>query len=451
MMTSKPFRRTHLSLVGGFFLAFITLGCRGAPSKEEETPPPAPVKAEPAKETDVTQTVELFGMTVPLPNHGARISANVSAPVLSILMDAKGQPIAEGQRVVKGQVIVRLDDSLIQDQRKQAELDLESANLEIKRLDEIKKSTPKLSSQFDYDKAKLAQKIAQSKLDSLNKMLRYYTLTAPIDGRLGRIQVVPGQVVASGATVADVIDLEKQIDVLCFVPPYLMKQLELKQKARLRIGERLAPKEKEEEEKDDKEKAEKKNGGDKEKAEKKNGDEKKNEPEKKEEMKEEEEEEEFEPEGEIVLISDIAEPDTGAFAVKVRFSNEEMQLRANLAGHVYVTTQTKKKTWTIPESALMEDRDPPAVVVVEDIKTKKNEEGKEEKVGTAHIYLVTVGLRDRDQQRVEVLALEGAENKKKLPPSKDLLVVTEGGQGLHDDDAMKLEEEKEEEKEKKKD
>jgi RND family efflux transporter MFP subunit len=441
MMPSKPFHRTRFLLGSGFFLAFLTLGCRGAlPPKEEEESPPAQVKAEPAKETDITETIELLGSTHPLPTHGARISAQVNAPVKTILKDAKNRPILEGQRVSKGQVIVQLDDTLIQEQQNQAEIARDQAKNNVERLRSTKEEKSRLVSTsvspYEWKAANLTLKDAESKLKSLNDQLKYYSLTAPIDGRLGRIQVMPGQNVSPGAAIADVIDLEKEIDVLCFAPPSLVKQLELKQKARLRIGGGLNNKE-EAEKKDDHD--------DKDQAEKKDGDDKKNEPDKKEsaEMKAEEEDEEFEPEGEVVLISDLAEADTGAFAVKVRFPNEEMQLRANLVAHVYVSTQTKKKTWTIPEAALMEDQDPPAVVVVQE--EIEEHEGKKEKKLTAHKLQVKVGLRDRVNHRVEILALEAGE-KKKAPDIKGLLFVTEGGNGLQDDDPVKLEDEKEENK-----
>jgi RND family efflux transporter MFP subunit len=441
MMPSKPFHRTRFLLGSGFLLTLLTFGCRGAPApKEEEESPPAQVKAEPAKETDITQTIELVGGTQPLPNHAARISAQVNAPVKTILKDAKNQPILEGQRVSKGQVIVQLDDRLIQEQKTQAEIARDQAKNNVDRLRSTKEDKSPLVSKsvspYEWVGANLTLKDAESKLKSLNDQLKYYSLTAPIDGRLGRIQVMPGQNVSPGTPIADVIDLQKEIDVLCFVPPYLVKQLELKQKARLRIGAGL----------NNKEDAEKKdNHDDKDQAEKKEGEDKKKDPDKKEgaEMKQEEEEEEFEPEGEVVLISDLAEADTGAFAVKVRFHNEEMQLRANLLAHVYVSTQTKKKTWTIPEAALMEDQDPPAVIVVQE--EIEEHEGKKEKKLTAHILQVKVGLRDRVNHRVEILSLEAGE-KKKAPDLKGLLFVTEGGNGLHDDDPVKLEEEKEEKK-----
>src|SRR5207245_11716734 len=85
--------------------------------------------------------------------------------------------------------------------------------------------------------------------------------------------------------------------------------------------------------------------------------------------------------------------------------------------------------------------DPPNFVVVNDLKTEKNEEGKEEKVGKAQILSAEVGLRDREH--VEILSLRTVEKKQPVA-IQDVWFVTKGAQGLHDDDPVKLEEEEEE-------
>src|SRR5207249_6893458 len=65
----------------------------------------------------------------------------------------------------------------------------------------------------------------------LRAEIKLHELAAPIGGRLGRIQVVAGQTLAAGATVAEVIDLDEQIDVLCFVPPSMVRCLRVGQQA----------------------------------------------------------------------------------------------------------------------------------------------------------------------------------------------------------------------------
>jgi hypothetical protein len=209
--------------------------------------------------------------------------------------------------------------------------------------------------------------------------------------------VQQGQAVSPGTVIADVINLEDQIDALCFAPPYLARRLQLHQPAFIGANQNEGP------------------------------------------------------EGEVVFIAQQAEPDTGQFAVKVRFSNRaqfiwQREWRANTVVRVQISTQFRPKTWVIPLTALIEDRDPPTVVIVHDLKTEKNEEGKEEKVGKAQLLSAEVGLRDREH--VEILSLRTLEKKEPVA-IQEVRFVTKGAQGLHDDDAVKLEEEEEKGKEEK--
>ncbi len=85
-------------------------------------------------------------------------------------------------------------------------------------------------------------------------------------------------------------------------------------------------------------------------------------------------------------------------------------------------------------------RPPTSVVVVEDVKTEKNAEGHEEKVGKAKKLRALLGVRDRARHLVEIVRLEDPEKGEPVA-AHDLLFVTEGGHGLHDDDEVKVEEE----------
>ena len=142
---------------------------------------------------------------------------------------------------------------------------------------------------------------------------------------------------------------------------------------------------------------------------------------------------------------DQAQPDTGNFAVKVRFPNQDMKVPANAVVRVRVHTQTKKNCNTVPEDAVLEDQDPPVVVVVRDEK-RKNEKGEEEEVRVAYRIDVRIGIRDREKKRIEIL-----EMKKKKGESPGILpraigaelFVVKGGHGLEDKDEVKVEEAKE--------
>ena len=379
------------------FLLIIFLGCNNQAPKPPEKAPAAPVTAEKAEEESLTQSTELFGTIQPVVTNVAKITANVSAPVVSILKDAHGRTLVEGQRVQEGDVVVQLYDGFVQEQRKQAETDLNMANRKVLQLEDLKKQKLPGYSDYEMDLAKFAREAADSKLRALDKQLKLHTLRAPITGRLGRILVQQGQAVSPGTVIADVINLEDQIDALCFAPPYLARRLQLHQPAFIGANQNEGP------------------------------------------------------EGEVVFIAQQAEPDTGQFAVKVRFSNRaqfiwQREWRANTVVRVQISTQFRPKTWVIPLTALIEDRDPPTVVIVHDLKTEKNEEGKEEKVGKAQLLSAEVGLRDREH--VEILSLRTLEKKEPVA-IQEVWFVTKGAQGLHDDDAVKLEEEEEKGKEEK--
>jgi multidrug efflux pump subunit AcrA (membrane-fusion protein) len=222
---------------------------------------------------------------------------------------------------------------------------------------------------------------------------------SPIAGRVGRIQVVRGQALTVGTPVADVIDIDEQIDVLCYVPPSLIGRLKLGQSARLG-GFDPSP-----------------NGATP-----------------------------VETEGEIQFIADQAEPETGNFAVKVRFPNKEAKLPANRVQRVRILTKPGRECLSLPEGAVQEDAEMPTVVIVTDVKTGKNSDGKDETTGVARRVQAALGVRDRILHQIEIVRLEDtAEDvaKRWHGEVKDALFVVKGGQGLQTGDAVKLEVEEE--------
>jgi hypothetical protein len=237
---------------------------------------------------------------------------------------------------------------------------------------------------------------ADEEVASLDRQLQLYTLAAPRKGRLGRLQVVAGQTLSVGAPVAEVVDIDDEIDVLCFVGAADVRKLYVGQHARLGALEKTGRSE----------------GN-------------------------------SEAEGKLAYIADQAEAETGQFAVKVRFPNRGAKLRANSVVRLCVRTRPGKASWAVPEAALVEDQDPPAVIVVEDVEKKKNDEGKEEQVGKARRLVAVVGVRDRLLRQVEILRLEDPE-KKWHGDLESALIVIEKGQGLQTGDAVRLEEEEDE-------
>jgi RND family efflux transporter MFP subunit len=431
MLWTLPFpRRVVFALP--VVLMILPLGCK----KEEESPAEeehaAPVKWETAEKADLEEWTELLGTTQPLPSHVAHISAAVGGRVLSVLPSEKDKAIVEGQRIDKGQILVQLDDRVLrasrqklvagdaelQEQTRQAEHAVELARIEIDRLDRLQRtsggSVP-LVTRLEMEKARLAYKDAESKrkgaeakeavahaeVKMIDEELGLYTMRTPIAGQLGIVHASPGQTLALGATVAEVINLD-EIDVLCFVPARTVAHLELGQEVRI---------EEDGEHAEDKTKAEP---------------------------------------GSIVFISDQAQAETGTVAIKARFANQKRKLRANTLLRVRVLTKKKPGCLTIPEAALLEDQEKPAVLVVATQK-KKDKDGKEteEEEQRVHKYEAELGLRDHKKQRVEILGLFEVEEEKKkpVPLEADTLFVVEGGHGLEDKDLVTLKKEEEDKEE----
>jgi RND family efflux transporter MFP subunit len=354
-----------------------------------------------------------------LPDHAARVTAPVEGRVLAVLQGAAGKPVAEGQAVEAGEVLVKLDDTVpranrdkavaakkvLQAEKPAAELAVKQAEIEVRRLADLKQLAPPIDKEkaalsldtarahMRADDVKLAA--ADDEIAALDRQLGLYTLTAPRKGRLGRLQVVVGQTLTAGTQVADIIDVEDEISVLCFVAPGVVRKLRVGQPAQ--IGGVESP-----------------------------GTEVPGST------------------GKVEFIADQAEPDSGLIAVKVRFPNRELKLRANTVTRFRVLTQPDKACWAVPEAALMEDQEPPTVVVVEDVETKPLPNGKEDQTGKARRLQAVIGMRDRVKRLVEIVRLEDPE-KKWHGDLESALIVTEKGQGLQTGDTVKLEQEEDEE------
>jgi multidrug efflux pump subunit AcrA (membrane-fusion protein) len=128
-------------------------GCHREAAPSVEKLPPAPVKWEAARQIVLEEWTELVGTAQPLPERAARVTAPVEGRVISVLRNAQGQAIAEGQRVERGDVLARLDATVLQAARDKASsakkvlqaekeattLGVKQAALEVKRLNDLKR------------------------------------------------------------------------------------------------------------------------------------------------------------------------------------------------------------------------------------------------------------------------------------------------------------------------
>src|SRR5438477_12082211 len=180
MSFASPSRRPRHACI--LLLLAGLLGCHRGDKPPEEKVPPAPVKWEGARQLFLEEWTELVGTTQPLPDHAARVTAPVEGRVLSVLQGAAGKPVVEGQPVTKGDVLVQLDATVVRNHRDKAEaakkvlqadkavaeFAVKQAELEVRRLNKLKKEqegrrdSTQLVSPFELEKAGLVLETAKS-------------------------------------------------------------------------------------------------------------------------------------------------------------------------------------------------------------------------------------------------------------------------------------------------
>jgi RND family efflux transporter MFP subunit len=232
--------------------------------------------------------IAVLGRTQCVPKRKAIIApAAPPHPVTEVL-------VAVGDRVKKGQPLVKIDDD-----EPQADLRAKQANLggaeallaEAKcRLEAIEKGHEKgaVSQEHYHDirtaalKADHDAQTAKALVDLAKAELEHFVVVAPIDGTVSRLEVYPGTVSRPGTTVwGEILDLS-EIDVRCDLAPEQLDQLAIGQAALVRTQ-----------------------GGD--------------------------------AEGRVVFIGLAAEKSTGLVPVLVRLANPKARLRCEVAVQVRFT------------------------------------------------------------------------------------------------------------------
>jgi membrane fusion protein, multidrug efflux system len=213
-------------------------------------PPPAvtttgPLQAAPSglPTTVGDYCIEVLGKTQCTPGRKVLIAPVPLHPVNEVL-------VARGDRVTKGQVLVKLDDDEAQADVRAKKAALDSASNTLKAMQRHLEKAQRLFTQGAFSergyyeaevavlKAETEERAAKATLESAQAELEHYTVTAMMDGIVSWLDVYPGMVSRPGTTVwGEILDLS-EIEVRCELTPAQADRVAMGQTAEIQIGER---------------------------------------------------------------------------------------------------------------------------------------------------------------------------------------------------------------------
>jgi membrane fusion protein (multidrug efflux system) len=204
-----------------FVAAFCGLtflgGCKkqqgGGPAK---MPPPQVVVAEARSERVVESFPQVANIQA---NEMIEIKSETDGVVQEILFE-------EGQKVEKGHLLVRLDETKLAATLAQTEANFKLSEANFNRAKQL--SADKLISDQEFEQSAAAFQANQANLDFYRRQLRDARIYAPFEGVISSRQVSPGQIITKNTIITWLIDLDP-VKVEFHMPEKFLGQVREKQ------------------------------------------------------------------------------------------------------------------------------------------------------------------------------------------------------------------------------
>ncbi len=301
-------RRKHIDCrwmvaLAGLATGMLTGGCnkKAASGPPGGGMPPTRVVFVEAKREPVTESLSLVGTIAA--NEMVEIKAETEGIVQEINFN-------EGERVEKGHVLVKLDESKLGSALAETEASLRLSRANHARAKELFEN--KLISQQEYDQIESTLAVNEAAVELKRRLLRDARVTAPFAGIVGARQISPGQVITRASTLTWLVDLDV-VKVEVNVPERYLRQLQIGQALEFAVaafpGEKFR--------------------------------------------------------GEVYFISPQINETTRTALIKARIANAEKKLRGGMFASLDLTLQVREAAIVIPEPAIMSNGDKFFVFVVD--------------------------------------------------------------------------------------
>lgn len=156
------------------------------------------VEVVPVKKRDLVESLNLVGSLAA--NETAQVRAEVAGVVREVLFE-------EGQKVEKGQVLLRVDDSELRAQLAQAEARFRLAELNFQRSENL--TEQRSLSQAEADRFRSEYAGAKAELSLLRVRLDKTAIKAPFSGVVGARNISPGDYVTAATVITAIDDLSR--------------------------------------------------------------------------------------------------------------------------------------------------------------------------------------------------------------------------------------------------
>ncbi len=223
--------RENITKLASFALiSALAVACGSGDSKKEEETSAKSTKPS-AKPVLVEIGAVSRGMIEEVLERSSPLEAEAQVEVLARTMNpAIDLFVEEGDKVQRGDVLLRLENDRQKTAYDQALSQLDEAQIEFDRQESLYKQ--QLISESDYRNANFTFNRAELAADAAKRELEYTEVRAPIKGTIASRTVKVGDQVTTGAPIFQIIDLESTVAII-HVPEQYLPKLKPDMEARL--------------------------------------------------------------------------------------------------------------------------------------------------------------------------------------------------------------------------